>query len=82
ELHPGDLKLGVENLINKLLTPIRSKFEQEPLKSLIVKAYPPPGKPVSEKKIKKKHGKEQPKSDQETKSTTVNRLEEDLAEKL
>lgn len=44
ELHPGDLKTGVEGYINKLLEPIRKKFEEPKLKALIAKAYPTPGK--------------------------------------
>lgn len=44
DLHPGDLKSGVENYINKLLEPIRKKFEQPELKQLAQKAYPAPGK--------------------------------------
>jgi len=44
ELHPGDLKASVENYINKLLEPIRKKFEQPELKKLTEKAYPPPKK--------------------------------------
>lgn len=44
ELHPGDLKAGVEIYINKLLDPIRKKFEQPELKELSQKAYPTSGK--------------------------------------
>ncbi|KAF5303066.1 hypothetical protein FQR65_LT08395 [Abscondita terminalis] len=40
QLHPGDLKLGVEAYINKLLEPIRKAFEQPMLKQLTDKAYP------------------------------------------
>lgn len=57
QLHPGDLKLGVEGAINKLLDPIRKKFEQDPLKNLLEKAYPVPGKPKPIKEPKKKHQK-------------------------
>jgi len=39
-LHPGDLKLGVENFINRLLDPIRKKFESKELKKLAAEAYP------------------------------------------
>lgn len=42
ELHPGDLKASVEEYINKLLAPIRTKFESPELKELALKAYPPP----------------------------------------
>uniref|UniRef100_A0A6M2DUZ7 Tyrosine--tRNA ligase n=1 Tax=Xenopsylla cheopis TaxID=163159 RepID=A0A6M2DUZ7_XENCH len=46
ELHPGDLKGAVEVYINRLLDPIRKKFEDPDLKSLSEKAYPAPGKAV------------------------------------
>ncbi|PNF37473.1 Tyrosine--tRNA ligase, cytoplasmic, partial [Cryptotermes secundus] len=42
EVHPGDLKATVESYINKLLEPIRNKFEDPALKKLTEKAYPPP----------------------------------------
>jgi len=41
ELHPGDLKMGVEGFINGLLEPIRKKFQEPKLKELIANAYPP-----------------------------------------
>jgi tyrosyl-tRNA synthetase len=44
EVHPGDLKAAVESYINKLLEPIRKKFEDPALKKLTEKAYPPPSK--------------------------------------
>lgn len=44
DLHPGDLKAGVENYINKLLEPIRKEFEEPKLKALLAKAYPAPSK--------------------------------------
>jgi tyrosyl-tRNA synthetase len=44
EVHPGDLKTAVESCINKLLEPIRRKFEDPALKKLTDKAYPPPSK--------------------------------------
>lgn len=44
EVHPGDLKAAVESCINKLLEPIRKKFEDPALKKLTQKAYPPPSK--------------------------------------
>lgn len=44
EVHPGDLKAAVESYINKLLEPIRKKFEEPALKKLTEKAYPPPSK--------------------------------------
>ncbi|PSN36530.1 Tyrosine--tRNA ligase [Blattella germanica] len=50
EVHPGDLKASVEGHINRLLAPIRKKFEEPALKKLTEKAYPPPSKqkPVSD----------------------------------
>ncbi|XP_049767790.1 tyrosine--tRNA ligase, cytoplasmic isoform X1 [Schistocerca cancellata] len=47
EVHPGDLKAGVEIYMNRLLDPIRKKFEEKELKLLVEKAYPPPGKQKS-----------------------------------
>lgn len=44
ELHPGDLKTGVEVYINKLLEPIRKKFDAPDLKKLAESAYPSPKK--------------------------------------
>lgn len=44
ELHPGDLKTGVEVYINKLLEPIRKKFDAPDLKKLVESAYPSPKK--------------------------------------
>lgn len=49
DVHPGDLKTSVEGYINKLLEPIRKKFEEPKLKQLIAKAYPAPGKQSIEK---------------------------------
>ncbi|XP_021933923.1 tyrosine--tRNA ligase, cytoplasmic isoform X2 [Zootermopsis nevadensis] len=46
EVHPGDLKAAVEGYINRLLEPIRKKFEDPALKMLTEKAYPPPSKPI------------------------------------
>lgn len=50
-LHPGDLKASVEIYLNKLLAPIRKKFEDPELKKLSESAYPVPvknkGKPKS-----------------------------------
>lgn len=43
-LHPGDLKAAVEIYLNKLLNPIRKKFEKAELKKLAEKAYPPVNK--------------------------------------
>lgn len=40
EIHPGDLKASVEIHINKLLEPIRKKFEEPTMKQLTEKAYP------------------------------------------
>jgi len=52
QLHPADLKLGVEASINNLLGPIRLKFQEPAMKELVQKAYPSPSKkaPVKEKK--------------------------------
>jgi len=44
EIHPGDLKAGVEPCINNLLAPIIKHFEDPKLKELTAKAYPPPSK--------------------------------------
>jgi tyrosyl-tRNA synthetase len=44
EVHPGDLKAAVEGYINRLLEPIRKKFEDPTLKKLTERAYPPPSK--------------------------------------
>lgn len=41
ELHPADLKATAEFYINRLLEPIRKKFESKELKELAAKAYPP-----------------------------------------
>jgi len=53
ELHPGDLKLGVEGFINNLLDPIRKKFQEPKLKELLAQAYPIPSK-KTEKVVKEK----------------------------
>ncbi|KAK6622937.1 Tyrosine--tRNA ligase, cytoplasmic [Polyplax serrata] len=50
ELHPGDLKLAVENYINKLLAPIRKAFETPELKKLTEAAYPSKNKNQGGKK--------------------------------
>ncbi|XP_006631409.2 tyrosine--tRNA ligase, cytoplasmic isoform X1 [Lepisosteus oculatus] len=39
-IHPGDLKASVEESLNKLLDPIRKKFESPELKKLTGSAYP------------------------------------------
>lgn len=44
EIHPGDLKLSVEQAINKLLAPIQETFKDPKLQELVKKAYPPPAK--------------------------------------
>jgi len=44
KIHPGDLKASVEKYLNRLLEPIRKKFESPELKKLVSKAYPPPAK--------------------------------------
>ncbi|CAB1320345.1 unnamed protein product [Coregonus sp. 'balchen'] len=43
-IHPGDLKAGVEVALNKLLDPIRKKFESPELRKLSNTAYPDPSK--------------------------------------
>lgn len=47
ELHPGDLKTGVETYVNKLLAPLRQAFEEPKLKKILEKAYPTTGKKKS-----------------------------------
>ncbi|KAK9957306.1 hypothetical protein ABG768_011565 [Culter alburnus] len=44
EIHPGDLKASVELALNKLLDPIRKKFETPELRKLTTSAYPEPSK--------------------------------------
>lgn len=41
KLHPGDLKAAVETYLNRLLDPIRKKFQDPELQQLSAKAYPP-----------------------------------------
>eukprot|EP00475_Leptophrys_vorax_P013851 TRINITY_DN201_c1_g2_i1.p1 TRINITY_DN201_c1_g2~~TRINITY_DN201_c1_g2_i1.p1 ORF type:complete len:406 (-),score=145.07 TRINITY_DN201_c1_g2_i1:313-1530(-) len=55
ELHPGDLKKSVAAALNRLLDPIRKKFEVDPrLQQLVLEAYPEDAPaPVPEKKGKK-----------------------------
>ena len=43
-VHPGDLKASVEVALNKLLDPIRKKFETPELRKLSNTAYPDPSK--------------------------------------
>lgn len=50
EVHPADLKAGVEVYINRLLEPIRKKFSEPALKELASKAYPAPGKQSMDEK--------------------------------
>ncbi|XP_076864789.1 tyrosine--tRNA ligase, cytoplasmic [Brachyhypopomus gauderio] len=40
KIHPGDLKASVEVALNKLLDPIRKKFETPELRKLTSRAYP------------------------------------------
>jgi tyrosyl-tRNA synthetase len=40
QLHPGDLKDGVEKLLNKLLEPMRRDFQTPENLKLIAEAYP------------------------------------------
>lgn len=44
QIHPGDLKASVELALDKLLDPIRKKFETPELKKLTTSAYPVPSK--------------------------------------
>lgn len=44
QVHPGDLKASVERYLNRLLEPIRKKFEAPELKKLTASAYPVAGK--------------------------------------
>lgn len=44
QLHPGDLKNGVEKALNKLLDPIRERLNTDEMKELTNLAYPPPVK--------------------------------------
>uniref|UniRef100_A0A8B9LNF8 Tyrosine--tRNA ligase n=1 Tax=Astyanax mexicanus TaxID=7994 RepID=A0A8B9LNF8_ASTMX len=44
QIHPGDLKASVEVALNKLMDPIRKKFEMPALKKLTNSAYPEPSK--------------------------------------
>lgn len=44
KIHPGDLKASVEVALNKLLDPIRKKFESPELRNLTNSAYPGPSK--------------------------------------
>ncbi|XP_051892027.1 tyrosine--tRNA ligase, cytoplasmic [Pristis pectinata] len=43
-VHPGDLKNSVEVVLNKLLDPIRKKFQTPEMQQLIREAYPVPKK--------------------------------------
>uniref|UniRef100_A0A8C6SMQ5 Tyrosine--tRNA ligase, cytoplasmic n=1 Tax=Neogobius melanostomus TaxID=47308 RepID=A0A8C6SMQ5_9GOBI len=43
-VHPGDLKASVEVALNKLMEPIRKKFEMPELRKLTNSAYPDPSK--------------------------------------
>ena len=43
-IHPADLKSTVEKYLNRLLEPIRKKFEAPELQKLVANAYPPPSK--------------------------------------
>lgn len=44
QLHPGDLKNCITNYLNRLLEPIRKKFNDPELKKLTDSAYPKPSK--------------------------------------
>ena len=49
-MHPGDLKNSVGEAINKLLSPIIEKFDNESLKNLTENAYPTKKPEVKPKK--------------------------------
>ncbi|ORY02523.1 tyrosyl-tRNA synthetase [Basidiobolus meristosporus CBS 931.73] len=57
EIHPGDLKKSVIEVLNRMLDPIRKVFEDPELRKLADLAYPAPVAPVKVKKEKKKHNK-------------------------
>lgn len=40
QVHPGDLKSGVEALLNGLLEPVRKEFEDPDNVKLVAEAYP------------------------------------------
>jgi tyrosyl-tRNA synthetase len=52
DIHPGDLKNGAAEHLNRLLEPIRKDFETKEMQQLILDAYPPPA-PIQQKKSKK-----------------------------
>ena len=39
-LHPADFKLGIYTMLTNFLEPIRLKFDEPELKTLVKKAYP------------------------------------------
>ncbi|TSK31415.1 Sodium-dependent lysophosphatidylcholine symporter 1-B [Bagarius yarrelli] len=53
QIHPGDLKGSVEVALNKLLDPIRKKFERPELKKLTSLAYPSKSKAAGKVNSKK-----------------------------
>ncbi|KAB5530877.1 hypothetical protein PHYPO_G00134430 [Pangasianodon hypophthalmus] len=53
QIHPGDLKASVEVALNKLLDPIRKKFETPELKKLSSSAYPSKNKTAAKVNPKK-----------------------------
>ncbi|KAK9761090.1 Tyrosine--tRNA ligase cytoplasmic [Basidiobolus ranarum] len=57
EIHPGDLKKSVIQVLNNMLEPIRKVFEDPELRKLADLAYPAPVAPVKVKKEKKKHNR-------------------------
>ncbi|TNN40495.1 Tyrosine--tRNA ligase, cytoplasmic [Liparis tanakae] len=58
-VHPGDLKASVEVALNKLLEPIRKKFESPELRKLSNAAYPGPAKTKGGKGAKAAGGGEE-----------------------
>ncbi|XP_039272029.2 tyrosine--tRNA ligase, cytoplasmic-like [Styela clava] len=49
KVHPGDLKNSLQSALDKLLDPIRTKFQSPELKELTAKAYPKPVKAKAKK---------------------------------
>lgn len=57
-VHPGDLKNSVEAALNKLMDPIRKKFESPELRKLTNAAYPAQSKPKAAAKGNPKNAEE------------------------
>uniref|UniRef100_A0A914UPB2 tyrosine--tRNA ligase n=1 Tax=Plectus sambesii TaxID=2011161 RepID=A0A914UPB2_9BILA len=54
QLHPGDLKLGVESFFNDYLEPVRAEFALEDAQKMFLAAFPPPEKKGKAAKSQKK----------------------------